>query len=289
MTSDRVRCPVATHMNYHDHPALSASKLKQAVTGTALDYWARHVDPMRQPFKPSDAMRQGSLVDCLLTQPERMSELYRVAPTVDRRTKAGKEAWADALADAGDAELITQEWMDTATRIRDCLLSDPVAADYLGGEGQEPGFWHDTELDASCRYMPDCEIPERGLLVDLKKARDASPRGFQRQAYALAYDLQMAHYSEGYRSRYGELPREVALVAYEWEWPHNISVNLFTTAMLDEGYRRREEAVMLIKECEATGLWPSWGVAEFDVPKWATAADPANATAADDLELEGLE
>jgi exodeoxyribonuclease VIII len=276
-------------MSYHDHPALSASKLKQAVTGTALDYWARYVDPARQPFKPSDAMRQGSLVDCLITQPERVDALYRVAPTVDRRTKAGKELWAEALASAGDAELITEDWMVNAQRIRDRLLDDPITSLYLCGSGQEPGFWRDAELKADCRYMPDCEIPERGLLVDLKKARDASPRGFQRQAYALAYDLQMAHYAEGYRHRYGEYPREIALVAYEWDWPHNVSVNLLTADMLEEGRRRREEAVMLVKECEATGVWPSWGVTEFDVPRWVSAADPANATNADDLGLEGLE
>lgn len=281
--------PAAIAMNYHDHPALSASRLKQAVTGTALDYWARYVDPERRPFTPSDAMRQGSLVDCLITQPEEVERLYRVAPAVDRRTKAGKEAWADALADAGDAELISDDWMANATRIRDRLLSDPVTAVYLVGQGQEPGFWHDRELEVDCRYMPDCEIPERGLLVDLKKARDASPRGFQRQAYALAYDLQMAHYAEGYCDRYGEYPREIALVAYQWEWPHNVSVNLFTPEMLEEGRRRREEAVMVIKECETTGVWPSWGVTEFDVPRWAIAADPGNATDADDLELEGLE
>jgi exodeoxyribonuclease VIII len=276
-------------MSYHDHPALSASKLKQAVTGTALDYWARYVDPARQPFKPSDAMRQGSLVDCLITQPERVDALYRVAPTVDRRTKAGKELWAEALAGAGDAELITEDWMVNASRIRDRLLDDPLTAGYLAGQGQEPGFWRDSELEADCRYMPDCEIPEQGLLVDLKKARDASPRGFQQQAYALAYDLQMAHYAEGYRHRYGEYPCEIALVAYEWEWPHNVSVNLLTADMLEEGRRRREEAVMLVKECETTGVWPSWGVTEFDVPRWVSAADPANATNADDLGLEGLE
>jgi exodeoxyribonuclease VIII len=278
-------------MNYHDHPALSASKLKQAVTGTALDYWARYVDSSRKPFTPSDAMRQGSLVDCMLTQPAELTTRYMTAPSVDRRTKAGKEEWSCALqaAAANGSELISEDWMVNATSICRRLCSDPTVSLYLGGAGQAPFFWYDTEFAVDCRYMPDCEIPERGLLVDLKKARDASPRGFHKQAYALAYDLQMAHYAEGYRERYGEYPREIALVAYEWDWPHNCAVHVLTAEMLDEGRRRREEAIVLIKQCEATGMWPSWGRQEFDVPRWAVASDPANATDLDDLGLEGLE
>jgi exodeoxyribonuclease VIII len=278
-------------MNYHDHPALSASKLKVAVCGTPLDYWARHVDPLRKPFVPSDAMRQGSLVDCLLTQADKVDAMYRVAPAVDRRTKAGKEAWSEALADAAavGAELISADWMLTANMICDRLRSDAIVAQYLGGSGQTPHFWFDEGLEVDCRYMPDCENPEQGLLVDLKKARDASPRGFQRQAYALGYDLQMAHYAEGFRDRYGKYPKEIALVAYEWEWPHNCAVHVLTADMLEEGRRRREEGIVLIKLCELTGVWPSWGVQEFDLPRWATAFDPANATNVDDLGLEGLE
>lgn len=277
-------------MNYHEHPALSASKLKQAVTGTALDYWARYVDPRREPFAPSDAMRQGSLVDCMLTQPAELNVRYMTAPTVDRRTKAGKEEWSHALgiAAANGAELVSEDWMANATRICERLRTDETVAPYLGGDGQTAFFWYDDAFGVDCRYMPDCEKPEQGLLVDLKKARDASPRGFQRQAYALAYDLQMAHYAEGYRERYGEYPREVALVAYEWDWPHNCAVHVLTAEMLEEGRRRREEAIVLIKECEASGVWPSWGRQEFDVPRWAIASDPANATDADDLGLEGL-
>jgi hypothetical protein len=46
------------------------------------------------PVQPTDAMKQGSLVDCLITEPQNFDRKYVVAPKVDRRTKAGKEAWA---------------------------------------------------------------------------------------------------------------------------------------------------------------------------------------------------
>jgi hypothetical protein len=105
----------------------------------------------------------------------------------------------------------------------------------------------------------------------------------------MGYDIQMAHYAEGYRDRYGEYPREIALLAYEWNWPHNWSVNIVTEDLLEEGRRRREEAMCMIKECRGINEWPSWGVHTMDPPRWSRADDPANETDADELELEGLE
>ena len=97
--------------------------------GTELDYWATYVDPERMPFQPTDAMRQGSLVDCLITEPQNFDRKYVVAPKCDRRTKAGKAEWADAqeLARSKCAELIAEDWHHTAQQIANKLLNDPVS------------------------------------------------------------------------------------------------------------------------------------------------------------------
>lgn len=293
MPPSKTSSSLATYLivsDYHSHPALSASKLKTIISGTPRDYWAKHVDPDRAEFKPTDAMRQGSLVDCLITEPAEYSTRYLVAPQCDRRTKEGKAIWSEFQAGAEGREVIARDWEDNALRIVEALMRDPDAAPLLrDGQGQDPHFWHDSLMEVDCRYKPDVEHPDRGILVDLKKARSASPRMFAAQAYSLAYDLQMAHYSAGWADRYGEPPHTHILIAYEWQWPHNISVNVLSPDLIEEGYRRREEAIVAVKRCMEADQWPSWGTVEMDVPRWAHADDPANATDADDLELEGLE
>ncbi len=277
-------------LDYHSHPALSASKLKTIISGTPRDYWAKHVDPDRKPFLPTDAMRQGSLVDCLITEPREYSTRYLVAPQCDRRTKEGKAIWSEFQAEAAGREVITRDWEDNALRIVEALMRDSDAAPLLrDGQGQDPHFWYDAEMGIDCRYKPDVEHPDRGILVDLKKSRTANPRMFAAQSYSLAYDLQMAHYSAGWADRYGEAPHTHILIAYEWQWPHNISVNALSPGLIEEGHRRREEAIVAVKRFMELDQWPSWGTVEMDVPRWAHADDPANATDADDLELEGLE
>lgn len=276
-------------MNYHDHPALSASKLKKYACGTALDYWTAYEDPLRVPMVPSDAMRQGSLVDCLITEPEKFSRKYVVAPTADRRTKAGKEIWAEAqeLARSKCAQLITKEWHYTAQMIAVRLKNDPIASEFLQGSGQMPHFWHDSENGVDCRYLPDLEQPEHGLLVDLKKTKSANPRHFAGQAFSLGYDIQCAHYAEGFRDRYGAYPRQIVLLAYEWACPCNYSVNFVSDELLEVGRQRRNDAIAGIKSCRDTDEWPSWGKSTMEAPSWYKIDDPANDTDVADL-LEGV-
>ena len=278
------------NLNYHSHPAISASKLKKIACGTPLDYWAEYEDPNRIPKQPTDAMRQGSLVDCLITEPEKFERRYVVAPKCDRRTKAGKALWAEAQEEAAAkcAQVIPEEWLFNAKAIAGKLRNDPVASVYLQGKGQEPHFWTDKEHEIECRYLPDIEDPENGMLIDLKKTKSANPKHFAKQAYSLGYDIQVAHYREGYRDRYGEYPRQIVLLSYEWDFPHNWSANIITEALIDEGCRRREEAMCTLKQCRGVNEWPSWGVHVMDVPGWLRPEDPANDTDVSDLDLEGL-
>lgn len=277
-------------MNYHNRPELSSSMLKKYANGTPLDFWAAYEDPNRMPFQPTDAMRQGSLTDCLITEPGAVSSKYLVAPKCDRRTTAGKAEWADAqeLARSRCAELIPSDWMHTAQMIASKLQCDPVASEYLQGQGQVPHFWRDADNEVDCRYLPDLEDPENGLLVDLKKTKSANPRLFARQSYALGYDIQVSHYQEGYKDRYGEYPEKIVMLAYEWVFPFNFSINIITPELLEVGRQRRLDAIEGIQACRGTNEWPSWGVSEMKAPSWAKVDDPANSSDISDLQLEGI-
>ena len=260
-----------TDAEYHAHPAWSSSKLKSAITGTMLDYWAKHVNPDRWPFEPTDPMRQGSVLDTVLTQPDQFDSRYLVAPACDRRTKDGKAIWAEAIkkAVAQESELIPMDWLINAQAIAHLLRGDSAVKEMLEnpGNSQEPHFWVDAS-GRECRYKPDIEPGDD--LIDIKKARSAEPRQFVRQAYAMGYDLQLAHYRLGYIDRYGKPPARVGFMAVEWDAPHNYSLVWLDDAFIAEGERRRELAFQRIAECEATGVWPSHGEYTAKPPGWIT-------------------
>lgn len=287
--------PPVDHHGYHDHPAMSSSRLKAAITGTMRAYWAKHVDPDRVETPPTEAMRQGSLVDVFITQPEKVAERYAVLPVdapkrpTARQLQEGKDsrpgtkihtAWLEAqerekwweqfAPSIQGREVIPRDWMERAEAIRGVLLQHPDIGPLLEDAlvtSQDPHLWLDESLGQWCRYLPDLET-DGGGLWDLKKARSCSPRAMVAQSYALGYDVQLVHYWEGYRNRHRARPEVAGLICYEWEWPHDSILMPAEPALLDMGTERRREAAQRIADCTASGEWPSHPITPLDVPGW---------------------
>lgn len=254
--------------DYHASPALSATRLKAAANLTPRQYWRRHLDPTRPAFVPSDAMRQGSLVDCLLTSPGRFETTYAVMPAgLNRTTKAGKEAYAELQ--ASGKEIISADWLAIAQAIAGALQADPVIGPLLKHASQSPHFWEDEQL-GPCRYLPDIEAP--GLLLDLKKTAAPDPRGFAVQCWNLGYDIQLAHYAAGHLDRFGGALGQVGFIAYDWSDCPDFGLYWLPADWLLIGHQRRAEAAARIRTYEATPTVPgtSYGSATLELPRWAT-------------------
>lgn len=279
-----------TRANYHSHPAVSSSRLKRAITGTGRDY----LHSLKVPFVPTDPMRQGSLCDVMITTPGAFLELYIVMPDDAARRPTPKQlqdgrdsrpgtkshdSWLDAQdretwwqafeLRASGREVISRDWADRASTIRDTLADDPIIGPILRDaieSSQQPHLWVDAAGN-ECRYLPDLETASGGLW-DLKKARSASPRQAAAQAWQLAYDLQVAHYSLGYEDRHEQAPTRRGLITYEWEAPHNCCLMAATPELIQAGQQRRAEALERIARWDAEQHWPSYGEAQWDEPAW---------------------
>jgi hypothetical protein len=141
------------------------------------------------------------------------------------------------------------------------LHRDPVIGEVLAAldpaHSQQPHFWDDAD-GRPCCFLPDV-VTTDGRLFDLKKTRSAVPRRFYWQAKDLAYDLQLAHLALGHADRSGAMPKELGLIAFEWEEPFDCVLLVFDQQDIAIGLERREETFRRIAECQASGTWPSHG------------------------------
>jgi hypothetical protein len=290
---------------YFAHPAVGSTSIKAMATGTPRGYWAKHVDPARLPFVPTEAMRQGSLVDCLITCPDEFDEKYVLAPldapkrptSTQLNAKKPSEAtieaiqfWYDFDAEVGVREVISHDWFTNAVRITEVLAKDSAIGPILRLERQSqvPHFWIDEDHEIQCKYKPDLE-PEDGSLIDLKKGASASPRWFSKQAYQLAYDIQLDHYGKGFTDLHGVPPSRAGFIVYEWKWPHECALIIADDDYIAMGHDRRNDALDLIVKCQRENNWPSHGESVITPPTYANIAAADNDTDLDDLGLEGLE
>ena len=289
-----------TEAEYWEAEGWHSTYLRDALKLTGRGYHARHKDPERKPFVPNEAMRQGSLVDCLITQPDQIETRYAVLPvgmpkrptelqlSTGESSKPGtkaRAAWEDAQAREAEwldweqalegREIVPGEWIERAERIRDVLLADPEVGARLRDASptcQAGWQWMDQDLGL-CLYKPDLETQSGGLW-DLKKSRSASPRMFRRAAYDYGYDLQLAHYEVGYIDQHWGPPSEVGIIAYEFDSPFDYALLPATSEFLAYGKQRRLEAYEKIMRWNDSEFLASYGVEPLDVPAWVKGREP---------------
>ena len=283
-----------TDEEYFAYRALSSTRIKAMATGTPRGYWAKHVDPNRKPFEPTDAMRQGSLVDCLITCPEEFESKYALPPldapkrptSTQLNAKKPSEAtieaiqfWHDFDSSTVGREVLNPDWLENALRIVEVLQADATIGPVLAMERQSQvaHVWTDPEYGIEMKYKSDLE-PEDGSLIDLKQGARAEPRSFTRQAYSLGYDIQLDHYGIGFADLHGQPPSRYGLAVYEWKFPHECSLLIADSAYITMGHERRGKAIEPIMECRRLDQWPSHGESLI------TARNPSTATA-DDIDL----
>jgi hypothetical protein len=277
---------------YFAHPAIGSTKLKAAETLTGRGFWAKEIDPSREPFIPSEAMRQGSLVDCLITCPDEFDEKYVLAPldapkrptSTQLNAKKPSEAtieaiqfWHDFDAEVGVREVISNDWFYNAVRIAETLARDAVIGPILAMERQSqvPHFWTDSEHGLAMKYKPDLE-PSDGSLLDLKKGATAKPSLFERQAYSLGYDIQLDHYGDGFTNLHGKPPTRSGFIVYEWRYPHDCALVIVDDTYLALGRERRQSAIAKMLEYQQTGLYPSYGETTITRPRFTLSGSHAS-------------
>jgi hypothetical protein len=244
---------------YHADPAVSASHLHQ-VARSGQHYWARYVDPNRQPVKPTAAMTTGSLVHCAVLEPYQLLKRYGACPP--RNTKAGKEA--AAAMQASGIEPVSEADMVLAENMARAVHHHPMAALLLsGGKPEASIWWDDAETGLRCKCRPDWI--NGSACVDLKTTTDASPKGFARSVASFRYHVQAAHYLAC------GLFDQFVFIAVEKEPPFAVGCYELDADALAEGQRLRDRDLQRIANCRAMATWPGYGdeLQILSLPAWA--------------------
>jgi hypothetical protein len=239
--------------------AVSASSMK-AYLRSPLHY--RH--QIETPSKPSPAQIDGTIIHAVVLEPVEARSRYAIWEAgTDRRTKRGKEAYAE-FAEVNEGRIIiTSDQWDTAHLIRDQLLADPEYRRVCnpGGLIEFSAFGTDADTGLDIKARADHYFD--GTVMDLKSAVDASPHGFARAVAAYKYHLQASHYLHMF-----EADRFV-FVAIEKSPPYAHGVYTLDEASIEQGRIERRRALDGIAEHRQTREWPSYGVQELSLPNWA--------------------
>lgn len=269
-----------TDFIYGLHPASaysnSAYHALDAVGKSDLDLIARspmHYRSTLHCSPESPAMRIGSAVHCAVLEPERFAREYMAAPSIDRRTKAGKEQAAEIemqAAQEGKRVLPIDEYEMVADVAYVVRHHPRVSSMLSAGQPEVSALWKNDEFGVRCRARFDWITPE-GWLLDLKTTQDASPSAFAKSCAAFRYHVQAAWYLDGYLAATSDMPQGFIFIAVEKTPPYAVALYELDADAVDLGRALARRDLARYANAREFDSWPGYpeNVQSLSLPRWA--------------------
>lgn len=265
--------------------------------------WDFDRNPKRWLMSPekeiTEAMRWGSLVDCLALTPERFSEAYRIQPATYMSAESAKKdapmiekpwnwnantckAWREAL--PAGIEVIDTWKLKEAEAAAKTLCARREFAEMMEGARTQVGTRFDfgsgihgiDGLKIAGKGLIDI-VPDRqgawgGYLVDLKTTGKIDDmEQIERTIWNYGYHAQAALYIDMWNALTGEDRDRFILVFQLSAAPHEVAVVELSDEMIIAGREWYVQAIARWARIVTTGEWESpWdGVRVAGIPAWA--------------------
>ena len=222
------------------------------------------------PPEETEDMLRGTLIHAMALEPQSLEERFIRAESIDRRTKAGKEAFAALQQSSEGKSVVPQSMWRTAERCVEALERDVETAMWLsearGGSIEVPLFWSRQGVD--CKGRPDSVLAD-GTVVDIKTtAMTLTPGLFVNEIFRRCYHTQAAFYRSGILANGGEW-RSHVLVCVETKPPYAVAVFRMGPQVIGTSDAKISQWIDLYRACVDRNEWPGYGLVEVSTPKWA--------------------
>ena len=229
--------------------------------------WKYHSKP-----KATSAMKAGSLLDTLLTEPLQFKNRYIMSEFDEFRTNAAKE-WK-AQVEASGLVVLKQSELECAQMQLMAIKSKPEAAAILDGAQFQVAFRHKTRYPFASKGLIDILPNDGETIVDLKTCAPSaleSKRSLQRYIFDWMYHVQAGCYCDGYALASGQERTRFKFIFITSAPPFKVAVIELPFAAISLGADIYRNGLKRYAECLETGIFPSmWdGEVELDLPEYA--------------------
>lgn len=218
------------------------------------------------------AMGFGSLVDCLLLEPEKFATRYALSPFDSFRSKAAQE-WRDEMA-AGGVEVMAEDKYESAKTAISAVLDHPEAARLLNSSRNQVAFRHMTPHGLASKGLIDIVPTDDDTLVDLKTCSQSAMedrRSLARHIFDWGYHIQAGAYLDGWNEASGQERERFKFIFVTSSAPFRCAVVEIPYAAILLGAQQYLAGVKKFADCLQRDVWPSqWdGLVELDLPEYA--------------------
>jgi hypothetical protein len=225
----------------------------------------------------SPAMMLGSLVHSMLLEPSTVEEKFAVAPMVDKRTKAGKEAFEEFQKTLKPETLIiTHDDVAQANRMIAAIQENSASSYFLNCPTivKEQEILTEVVFDAEpikVKFICDAYCPENNWVLDLKTTASYDVCDWGKDCVFNGYFRQLALYRFCLRSMQIPIRDCYHIVCDKGEYPTSMVVQ-FDNADIDRSENQVFETIRKFIESHRTGIFQPvhYGIVpKVTAPAWS--------------------
>lgn len=276
-----VLVPDMSDVEYHRHPALSASGAKKLLAPScpALFKYDRDHGPV---FKAAFDLGHAAHAKVLgMGQPlvvvKKIAKDGTVSDADDFVTVSAR-AHRDEIRAEGSVPVLRSQLLQVEAMAA-ALRQHPTASKLLDPEHGRPevsAFWHDETfgIDRRARFdwLPDAAVDGVLQVPDFKTTTSAEPRSFARSAFNFGYDVQAVFYADAVFAAGLAEDVRFTFIAQETTPPYLVGIYELDDYALMVGRKRVNEACAIFRDCTASGDWFGYSpdVQYLAPPTWMT-------------------
>jgi exodeoxyribonuclease VIII len=220
----------------------------------------------------TDGQVEGNALHCLVLEPATFDRQFVVVPKVDKRTKAGKEAWAEFEKSANGRIMIQDDDLLHIKNAAKEALAHPFIKAALSHENRQIEhalYWTDTETSVRCQMRSDISVG--GVMADLKTG-PADERGFLNTIDNMYYDVQSAMYWDGKQAN-GLRQDFFVFFAIELKPPYLCAAYNLSPETMAAARAAYKYWISLFDAGCKTGIWPGLetGIKQVALSPWKLA------------------
>ena len=224
---------------------------------------------LENPREQTEAMAIGSAVHTAVLEPDLFDKEYVVAPKIDRRTKKGKEEYAEFVEENGDKKTLDKPTYEMIMGISDKVNSIPLFQSIMDGAKTEvSAFYRDGDILRKSRadiYRED------GILADLKTCQDASYAAVQRSIHSWRYYVQSPFYLDNFTLATNRKYDQFIFIFVEKTPPFGVAFYAADKTMIQRGQVEYKADLDTYRKCLETNEWPDYPqeIMSVSLPPWA--------------------
>jgi exodeoxyribonuclease VIII len=180
---------IITRQTLEERP-LSFSSIKEFAKSPRhyLDYISK------ERTAPTDAMKLGSMVHCMILTPDVFNEQFAVAPDINKRTNAGKEEWLEFSNLNAGKIIVNNEDYEHARKLIDGVLCNDNIYNAVKSCTSFEREWREDIYGLPYRGFFDGESDE--YILEIKTTSDGHPKAVMSDFVKRKYHMQAGIYNK---------------------------------------------------------------------------------------------